>query len=97
MKIEELKSKIAKLESKMVEDKNKLLRNFIDVNNPYKIGDIITDHIGSIKFDELRYSWGGFSSKPTAVYHGLEIRKDGVPKKNGNRRGVYGSNILQKA
>ena len=94
MELIDFQKRIAKLESKLVQDKNQLLREFININNPYKIGDTITDHIGSIKFEKIRYSWGGSFFKPTAVYYGVELKKDGASKKNGNKRAVYGSNIL---
>lgn len=64
--------------------------NFCKENNPYKIGDVFTDHIGSVKIDKIGY----FISErdPCCIYYGLELKKDGTPRKDLSRRGAYQSN-----
>jgi len=87
---EELKRDIDRQAEK---DKTALLIQFVDLNNPYKIGDVVTDHIGSVRYDELKYTTTG-SGTPTAVYVGIELKKNGTPKKRVVVRAVYGCNII---
>lgn len=87
--------------------KKDLYKNFAFANNPYKVGDIITDHIGSIKIEKIRFKrppynflptspecvYEGIELLPQCVYEGIELTKKGEPKKNESRRIVYQDNI----
>jgi hypothetical protein len=61
--------------------------------NTYSKGDKVTDHIGTVLIDEIRVSNGSLGGMPCCVYYGLELKKNGEPRKDKSRRGVYGSNV----
>jgi len=75
--------------------KNGLYREFAYANNPYKHGDIVTDHIGSIKIEKIQI-YLGLNPYPQCVYIGVELTKKGEPNKRGNKRNIYQSNIITK-
>ena len=52
-----LDAKLSQLEKEYDLNKKVLMRRFCDANNPYKVGDIFTDHIGSIKIEKIKYSF----------------------------------------
>ena len=94
MELEDYKEKLRKLHTQLRLDQNALIKKFVDENNPYKIGDKVTDHIGSVRFDKLQYTVTGSGNIPTPIYIGIELKKDGTPKKRVVVRNVYGSNVL---
>jgi hypothetical protein len=63
-------------------------------NNPYKIGDFITDHVGTIKIEKIKFSvyFGGSE----CVYIGTQYNKDGKVSKKQDRNTIYQSNIITK-
>ena len=69
------------------------MKDFVRANNPYKIGDKITDHIGTVIFEKMGFNWG-YLDKPCAIYFGTELNKDGKPNKKGSKRQVYQTNIV---
>jgi len=90
------KEYLQKLEELEIELKNKkveLMRDFVIENNPYKIGDKVTDHIGSIIIEKIGFSWG--YNNPCATYFGTELKKDGTPTKRLTKRTVWQSNIVK--
>jgi hypothetical protein len=91
---EERKKEILKKANK---ERNDLIKQYCDANNPYKVGDIFTDHIGSIKIEKIKYSEGGFGVMPQCFYFGTELKKDGTPKKSGDKRQAWQSNDIKKA
>ena len=91
MNHEEYLQKIKKLEREFENRKLELIKEFVRANNPYKIGDKVTDRIGSIIIENIGIEWYG--SKPCAIYTGLELKKDGTPTKRQTRRRVWQSNI----
>jgi hypothetical protein len=97
MNYEEYLQKVTELESEFKNKKLELMKDFVRANNPYKIGDKITDHIGSIIIEKIGFAWGwGYSvGKPCATYTGLELKKDGTPTKKESRRQVWQSDIKQ--
>lgn len=66
---------------------------FAKANNPYKIGDIVKDHIGKLKIEKISYFM--FYSQPSCIYYGVELKKDGTPCKIQSGRPVYQKNIRQ--
>tara|TARA_R110000787_G_C13249529_1_gene429222 strand:- start:319 stop:603 length:285 start_codon:yes stop_codon:yes gene_type:complete len=94
MNLEDYKELKRDIERQAEKDKTALLIKFVDLNNQYKIGDIVTDHIGSVRFDKLKYTTTGAGNIPTPIYIGIELKKDGTPKKRVVVRNVYGSNVL---
>jgi len=70
------------------------IHNYCDANNPYKIGDIFTDHIGSIKIQAISYFYNEI--EPCCIYCGIELKKDGSPRKDGAVRNAYQRNEVKK-
>jgi hypothetical protein len=95
MNHEEYLQKLKELESEFENKKVKLMKDFVRANNPYKIGDKITDHIGTIIIEKLGFSWG-YLKNPCATYSGIELKKDGTPNKKGTKRQVHQSNIIKQ-
>lgn len=93
MNYEEYLQKGKELELEFKDKKLELMKEFVRANNPYKIGDTVTDSIGSIIIEKMGYSWG-FNSNPCATYSGLELKKDGTPTKKKTTRQVWQSNIV---
>ena len=85
--------KVKDLESEHYKRKEDLMKEFVRANDPYKIGDKVTDHFGTIIIESKKYDWG-FSSYPGAVYFGVELKKDGTPTKKLSKRNVWQSNVL---
>lgn len=74
-------------------EKKKAINKYCDANNPYKVGDIFTDHIGSIKIEKIMYD---YSLSLCCVYFGSELKKDGTPRKDGNKRNAWQTNSISK-
>jgi len=70
------------------------MRRYCDSNNPYKIGDIFTDHIGSIKIKSIGYYY--HKNEPCCIYIGHELKKNGEPRKDGSIRQAWQSNEIKK-
>lgn len=85
--------KVKDLESEHYKRKEELMKEFVRSNDPYGIGDKVTDHIGTILIESKSYDWG-FNSFPGAVYFGVELKKDGTPNKKMSKRKVWQSNVL---
>jgi len=90
---QELQNKLEELKHEYELKQKEAMRQFCDANNAYKIGDKFTDHIGSIIIEKIRYSYGGFND-PCCVYFGVELKKDGTPKKNNEKRNAWQSNDI---
>lgn len=87
----ELEKQFDQLDFDLNKAKRELIKKYCDANNPYKIGDKFTDHIGTILIESISYYW---STEPCCVYFGLELKKDGTPKNNRNKRKAWQSNAL---
>lgn len=94
MTYEEYLRKLKELESEFEDKKVKLMKDFVIANNPYKIDDKVTDHVGSIIIKKIKYNTG--FTRPCAVYTGLVLKKDGTPTKSKSYREVWQSNIITK-
>ena len=93
MTISELNRKLSEIEAEYEKSKRIEFVKFCDANNPYKIGDTFTDHIGSIKVELIKYTFG---NKPCCVYFGTELKKDGTPRKDGNKRQAWQTNDIKQ-
>jgi len=89
MKIEELKERIHGLQVKFDSDVMFFKRQYCDRNNNYEIGDIFTDHMGSVLIENIGYH---YREIPCCVYYGVELKKDGTPRKDGSKRQARQSN-----
>ena len=92
MTIQEYKEKQKELKAEYVKKGQDLDIEFAKANNPHKVGDIVTDHIGSIEVERISYGYS-FDSMPCVIYIGTELKKDGTKKKNDSVRSVYSTNI----
>lgn len=72
--------------------KKELSTKYALSNNPFKIGDIITDHIGSVKITKIKIS---LYPKPACVYEGVILNKNLSPNKLNKTRTVYQPNIIK--
>ena len=71
--------------------KRQIIKNYLDANNPYKIGDTVKDHVGCVIIEEFQYRL--WESSPEIIYVGTALNKNGQPSKREPKRGVYYSNI----
>jgi hypothetical protein len=92
MTAEEYREKKRNIEMQCNRDKTNLASEYALSNNPHKVGDIFTDHIGSIRIDKIMASTTGFNDMPTCVYQGPELKKDGTPKKITTIRNAWQPN-----
>ena len=76
---ETLDKQLAQLLADYEQQKKELIKSYCIANNPYKVGDVFTDHFGSIKIEKIMYSIRSMC----CVYYGPELKKDGTPKKSG--------------
>jgi hypothetical protein len=66
--------------------KKDLMIQYCDANNPYNVGDKFTDHSGTIIIEKIKYSFG---DRPCCVFFGAELKKDGTPRKDNNKRNAW--------
>jgi hypothetical protein len=84
--------------SAIEKEKNSLIRQLSKEyalnNNPYKIGDTISDRWCTILIEkiEVSYSFG----KPYCVYSGTKLKKDGTAYKSGEKDCVHQTNAIEK-
>lgn len=93
MELQELNNKIKEAKREFENKRSILMKEYALANNPYKEGDVFTDHIGSIKIDTIRVALGDI---PCCVYYGVELKKDGTPVKSGKTRDAYQSNDINR-
>lgn len=91
-KIEEYKKELKCLAIKHKEEFEELKIKFVEANNPYKVGDIIEDHMGKIKIEKFGV-YTTLDHIPKSTYFGIELKKNNEPKKNNKKRTVYQENI----
>jgi hypothetical protein len=73
--------------------KKTLYREYAFANNPYKVGDFVTDHIGTIKIEKIQ-AYKAFDL-PSCVYTGTQYKKDGTLSKKQNHTVVNQINIVE--
>lgn len=98
MELKEYNERLNKIETDFKSAKNNLHIEYGLSQAIYKIGDIIKDSRFTFKVDRITvYVSFGI---PEPVYHGVELKKDLTPKKNGTRAAIYGNHgieIVKKA
>ena len=78
---------------KEYDDKIRTVRHqYAMENNPINIGDIIRDHIGSIKVETIRVCYK--TKYPTCIYNGFVVTKSGSISKKQTKRDVYQIHII---
>jgi len=69
---------------------------YAHANNPYKIGDVFTDHIGSIEITQFsKWSHIGLSIIPCMVYEGYILTAKGERRKDLQKRSAWQSNDIK--
>jgi hypothetical protein len=89
MKKEDLLIQLKEIETKADLEKLELIKKFCLLNNPYKIGDKITDLSGSIIIEKIKFS----RYDMCCVYFGSSLKKDGTPRKDGEKRNIIQNQI----
>lgn len=88
---DQLNLKLKEADEKYRLERSKILAEYARSNDIVEDGDLVTDHIGSIKVHDRKVSYGnGF---PCMMYHGVRQKKDGTPFKSGEYTWIYQSNI----
>ena len=95
MDIEDYKNKKSVIEHDYNKRLKALAMDFAFSNSSVIAGDIVTDHIGSVLVDHIKFSMSSSSGGPTCVYYGVELTKKMQPKKSGRIRGVWQTNLLK--
>ena len=93
MTYEEMKQKVAHIESVAELQKKAVYREFVGTNAKYKIGDIVGDDSDTIRVETISYSV--FHGAISIYYYGPLLTKKGEPRKDGAKRAVYESVIKQ--
>jgi hypothetical protein len=94
---EEYKSKFLGINNDFQVKLKSLAKEYAISNNPYKIGDVVTDHMGSIKIEQIKFYFSTLPNSslfPSCTYFGIEVTKRGEPKKGGKKRSVYQENLI---
>lgn len=92
---EQYQQKLKEIKQEQELKKQQLTKQFCDANNPYKIGDKFTDHIGTIIIEKISYAHT-LAETPCCVYFGTELNKNGTPNKRGDKRIAWQSNDINK-
>lgn len=82
------------LEEQYKLEKQRILCEYVMSWCPYKIGDLVRDHIGYVKINKI-VPIIGIGNKVDIMMQGLEYTLKGEPKKYGEVRRIYHSNIEQ--
>ena len=93
---EEFIIELDKLEQEMNDRIISLSKKYAISNKKHKIGDVVTDNIGSVLIDHWQFTRGGKKWLPENIYSGYELKKDGSIRKDKSRRSVYEHNIIEK-
>lgn len=94
MEKEVYEQKLNEIENECSQKKTKLMVDYGLSQKKFDVGDIITNNIYTIKVDKITvYKSFGL---PMPVYHGVELTKELVPKKNKNRGAIYSNDNVTK-
>lgn len=90
---EQYYEKLKAIEKQYEEIKKSLYREYAFANNPYKVGDFITDHAATIQIEKIQvyYSY----DMPACVYTGTQYNKDGKVSKKQDHNKIYQNNIVK--
>lgn len=98
MNKDELNKKFEELDKELQKAKYALIKEYCDSNNPYKIGDVITDSHGSIRITCMeRYAKAWTKEDYYCVYGGTPLNKDGSPKKRDVYREIWQNNVIKNS
>lgn len=91
MTLEEYRSAINSIDSEANRQKNIIHRKFAEERNPFKIGDIVTDHYQTIRIEEMGVylSYG----TPQMKFFGPVLTKSGYERKDKAKSWVFQENV----
>ena len=78
MTAKELQEKCKALQRECNDKQTELRKQYAIEHNPVKVGDIVTDHYHTIQVEKIRIYGHPI---PFMLYQGIELNKQGVPKK----------------
>lgn len=88
---QELKEQLITLYYQYELGKKVVFKNYALSNNPYYIGDIVTDHVASIKIESIGIHVS--NGEAECRYEGIQLNKDGKPSKRQDHNIIYQQNI----
>lgn len=90
MDIKEFNAEVKVIQERALAAKTILVKKFAIINNKVKVGNTVTDHIGSVIVEKI----GIYNDEvPGCFYTGVMLTTKGVVFKSGERRTVYQSNL----
>lgn len=92
---QELLESLQALKSAYDADVLKLKKRYATENNPYHIGDIITDHIGNGKIVKMIF-YKPYRGLPCIRYRCINLTKKGEQNKREPFRDIYQYNIKKR-
>lgn len=90
---EELRERRQALYVEYENKKKALLIEYAQSNNPYKVGDIITDHIGKARIEGIDGVYPLMDDTACMVYNCINLTGKGEINKREPKRKVYQCNI----
>ncbi len=98
MNKDEYKKRVAEMEARYNKERLALAKAYADANNPYSVGDILTNGTTIIKVERIRYAQrSGYSEFPLCIYEGTALKKDLTPRKVQPLRGqLYQTQVKEK-
>ena len=91
MTLDEYKDKTQAMQKRHTIELKRLAVEYVHTNNSVSIGDLVRDHIGTIKVRVVLVSG---LQHPECVYRGVQYTTRGIAFKAGKERDVYQSNLL---
>lgn len=92
MTAQEYKQKLEDLNDQYKKDKEKIMKEYALSNNPYKVGDIIRDHMITGRILKIS-CYVGWHEYPSCRYLCELLKKDGTPRKKYEEVEIYQNNI----
>ena len=97
MEIKVYETRQQELYDQYEKDKRRLAQEFALSHNSVNKGDFVTDNIGTIKVESFGLNMGYSNSHiPSMIYKGTEYTKAGKPRKDGSKRSVYQTNLIEE-
>lgn len=91
---EEYAQRKAEIEIKYKKEMKELNKKYALSNSTYQIGDTITDGNHTLIINDIRADYRRFF--PSCRYYGVELRKDGKPKKRQDGYCIFQSCVKGK-
>lgn len=90
---EELEKKILAIRAEAERQKDLAYKQYVADNAKYKVGDIVSDLVDTIRIESIHYS---VYRDISIFYWGVLLTKKGVPRKDGEKRAIYERMIINK-